>query len=847
MQSSYRFGRFEVRAVERQVLDNGKTLPVGARGFDILLALIERRERVVGKDELLDLVWPGLVVEEANVQVQVSLLRRLLGPQVMTTIPGRGYRFAMPLLDERKDLQAADAAVSSPLTVPSGNAGLPAAATRLFGRGDTVSALAHMSLQHRLVTVIGAGGIGKTALALAAAHEVQASHRDGVVWVELAPIADAALLPATVAQALQLPVGRGDAPLPALVAGLKSRHVMLVLDNAEHLLDAVAQLAQAVLAGAPDARLLVTSQARLRIDGERLLRLDSLAVPPSGTSASEALTYGAVALFVDQAQALDRCFSLSDANVDAVVNLCRQLDGIALALKLAVARLPLLGLRGLESQLTHRLQVLGRDGNRDAPPRQQTLRAALDWSYSLLPPLEQAVFRRLGVFAGGFTLELAVTLAGAGLANDMALIDSLANLVDRSLVVVSESDPPRYRLLESAREYAVLELGTRGELDAVQQAHANALLCLFRHADERLWLANEEGVLPHIRPELDNLRAALDWSASRDPQLAVALIGTASGSFVLLGLSHEHRRRSAALESALGSVRDPTIAAKYWLERSHTLAWSAYGQMHDCARKAEALYRTLDEAQGIYLSLSYVVSSGVASAAASLQALDEIVLLDRPEWPPRVRMFRFFAEYNFALYYGDAAAGLQPAQAGLALARAAGAGLWATMFELWIVNSEVYLGKFDAALLRCRAVIARERAHRGGSLLGVSLGFMARILLLQHKLADARVALAELFECSRAAEWGGFRDFVGLSVQLALSERRYVTAARLVGYADQTLRHLGRVTRFGQQMRLVACTTLQAQMDVQTLDRLISEGNGLDEDTAAALALEVDDAVAAID
>jgi hypothetical protein len=404
--------------------------------------------------------------------------------------------------------------------------------------------------------------------------------------------------------------------------------------------------------------------------------------------------------------------------------------------------------------------------------------------------------------------------------------------------VASEADPPRYRLLESAREYALLELGLKGELPAVQSAHAQALLTLFRDTDGQLGAAGKEALAPAIAPELDNLRAALDWAARHEPQLAVELIGTTARSFVVLGLSHEHRRRSAALESALPSVGDAAVAARYWLERSRTLAWAAYGLMHDCARRAEALYRSLDNPQGIYLSLSYAVSSGLVSAGASREALDEMAGLERPDWPPGLRMFRFFSEYNLALYHGDPAAGLQPAQAGLGMASAAHARMWTTMFELWIVNSQAYGGDLDAALQGCRAALARERDRRGGLLLAVTLGLLARILLLQGKLADARAALAEFFDCSRATEWGGFRDFVAVSVRLALMERRHATAARLLGYTEVAWRHLGRVTPYGHQLRSTAYSALQRHMDAHSLERLIAEGASLDEEAVVTLALE---------
>ena len=257
---------------------------------------------------------------------------------------------------------------------------------------------------------------------------------DGAAWVELAPLADPALLVSVVARELGIPVP-GSNPQAALVKALAQRRMLLVLDNAEHLLEAVAALVQALLDGAPGVRVLVTSQAALNLGGERLFRLGALAAPDLGVSVEEALSYGAVALFVDQAQAADRHFQLTPDNLPAVVDLCVHLDGVALAIKLAAARLPLFGLKGLQARLSERFRLLGQ-GPRSAPSRQQTLRAALDWSHALLSPDEQTVFRRLGVFLSSFELDLAAKTACDDTLDEWAVIEALGVLVDRSLVML---------------------------------------------------------------------------------------------------------------------------------------------------------------------------------------------------------------------------------------------------------------------------------------------------------------------------------------------------------------------------------------------------------------------------
>ena len=367
------------------------------------------------------------------------------------------------------------------------------------------------------MTVVGAGGIGKTSLALWAATTAQAVHPEGAAWVELALISHPAFLCATVARAVGLPVGRGDHPLPALLAGLKTRRMLVVLDNAEHLLGAVAQLAESVIQSVPGVHLLVTSQAALKCEGEHILRLGALAVPDAKTTREVATGFGAVALFVDRASAANREFALTEDNVDTVVTICRKLDGNPLALKLAAARMGLLGLKGLASQLSERLRVLG-GGNRNAPPRQQTLRAALDWSHGLLSATQQAVFKGLGVFVGGFTLDLASAVAAMSpqsrAIDGAVLVDALAELVDRSLVVTDHGDPPRFQLLESAREYALDQLRAVGELHEAQHRHAKAVGQRFQGAEVSLWVTSDVAWLAAYAPELATCAQPLTGASS---------------------------------------------------------------------------------------------------------------------------------------------------------------------------------------------------------------------------------------------------------------------------------------------------------------------------------------------
>ncbi len=488
----YGFGPFTVQPGTRQLLVRGQPSKVGARAFDVLLVLIERRDRVVRKDELLDLVWRGVVVEEANLSVHIAVLRKVLGPAAIATIPGHGYKFSVEITAHSTAAVVPEPSGLKPF-VP------PGARPTLLGRDDELVALDHLLAQHRHVTVLGAGGIGKTSLALAAAHARRDAQRDGAAWVDLSSISESALVCAVVARALELPVASGDHQLSALVACLKSLDVLLVLDNVEHLIDEVARLSIAIVTGAPGVRLLVTSQVALKVERERVFRLGPLAIPEPGASAHDAMRYGAIELFVDQAQAADPRFRVTDENVGSVIELCRHLDGLALAIKLAAVRLPLFGLRGLKQRLVDRLKLLA-DASRSAPTRQQTLRAALDWSYGLLSAEEQRTFRQLGVFAGacGFSLDLAGAVVGEAGQDEWAVIEHVSTLLDHSLVVDDGADPPRYRLLESARDYALHQLAERHELDAAQERFARAMNSVMERFYEARWTTPDMPLLERL-------------------------------------------------------------------------------------------------------------------------------------------------------------------------------------------------------------------------------------------------------------------------------------------------------------------------------------------------------------
>ncbi|RZK99963.1 MAG: hypothetical protein EOP36_17500 [Rubrivivax sp.] len=812
----------------------GRVASLGARAFDLLVALVERRDRVVSRNELLDLVWPGLFVEDGNLAVQVSTLRKLLGPKAIATIPGRGYRFILPEKDPTPAANDTPAPAGE-----SSSSSLPEVSTALFGRHDDLATLAHLLRQHRLVSVVGPGGIGKTSLALAAVHTRPVALRDGAVWVELAPMSDEALLPGALAQALRLPANRHADPVAGLVEAMKSLEVLLVLDNAEHLEAAVARLAQAVLGGAPGVRLLVTSQVALKLGQERLLRLGPLSIPASGTSVSQALEHGAVALFVDQAKAADQRFELTADKLDTVISLCRQLDGLALALKLAAARLPFLGLKGLEARLDERMKLL-RGGHRTAPTRQQTLMAALDWSHGLLSAPEQRVFRRLAVFVGGFTLDLACAVAreddasAAGGLDDVAVVDILCALVDRSLVAVDGGDLPRYRLLESTREYAVVQLAQSGEADLIRTRHAREVTAMFGRADAELWVSQDAPWLATYTPELDNARAALDWAVQRQDPIAVGLMASLARLLFQLPLGHETRRRNEAVQPLVDRVDSPSVLARYWVRRSHGQWGIDQGLALVYAQRAADLYRPLNEPFGLHEALFAMATSWRLPPDQMAEVLTELRELERPGWPARIRADRNVAQVMGHYTLGDYEPMYREAQEGVANATEAGSKLRVNILRWYACTALRGLGRIDEALEVGRGSIALLGPWRGWSV-GYMLGEYVWCNLVSGKLDQARSSLREFMLLSRSAGWTAFGYHSHLYARMALEDGQHDTAARLLGFADKSWRRIGTPFPDVALERAHIQSALAGLLAPSAFQGLLAMGELLDEETVCLL------------
>ena len=408
----FSFGPFRFFPARQLLLEGETPVRLGSRALEILAALAERPGELVSKDELVARVWPNTVVEESNLKVNVAALRRALGEgragrRYIATVSGRGYRFVAPV-----ELSEPGSSPALRSAAPGHSHNLPVSLTRTIGRADAIDALLKQLPRRRIVTIVGPGGIGKTTVALAAAEALIAAYEHGVGFVDLAPLQDPQLVVSAVASALRLTIHSGDA-LPALIAYLRDRQALVVLDSCEHVIDAAALLAEQIISGAPAVHILATSREPLRVKGEQVHRLSPLTGPPawSQLTAVEALTFPAIQLFVERAAESLEGFELSDADAPIVAEICHKLEGIALAIELAATRIDAFGLRQLSALLEDRFRLL-RQGRRTALARHRTLAAALDWSYEILPEYERTILRRLGCVCRPFHTRIGLCRAG---------------------------------------------------------------------------------------------------------------------------------------------------------------------------------------------------------------------------------------------------------------------------------------------------------------------------------------------------------------------------------------------------------------------------------------------------
>jgi predicted ATPase/DNA-binding winged helix-turn-helix (wHTH) protein len=559
------FGPFRLFVGERLLTKGDEPLQLGGRALDTLIALVERAGEVVTQKELIARVWPDVTVEEANLRVHIANLRKALGDgredaRYILTVPGRGYCFVGPV--------TAVAPRSSPpkeATVSDRLQRLPSKLTRMIGRDDVIRVLSAQLMTYRFVSIVGAGGVGKTTVAISVAHALLGGFNGAVFFVDLAALTDAKLVPTTIASALGFMMQAME-PLRSLPAFIGDRKILLVLDNCEHVIDSAAALAERVVGETPHAHVLTTSREALRVESEHVHLLYTLDCPPEDVSltAAEALNYSAAQLFMERAVASGYDGALNHIDVPIVTTICRRLDGIPLAIELAASRVGPLGIQGVGELLDNRFSLLWR-GRRTALPRHQTLNAMLDWSYNLLSQHEKVVFARLSVFVGDFTLEAACSVAADADIDPASSTRAITSLLAKSLISKAESRGFTYcRLLETTRTFAAAKLAEDSEANRVPRRHAK-FFSEFLQRDQLVQSRFGEHDLSAYAVHISNVRTALQWAFSDDGDvtLGVELAAWAAPLFVGLSLLGECtrwcERALACLDDAAQDTRQEMI------------------------------------------------------------------------------------------------------------------------------------------------------------------------------------------------------------------------------------------------------------------------------------------------
>lgn len=598
------FGPYRIYPGQRLILEGDQPVRLGRRAMDILLILLEHAGNVVSKQQLIARVWPKSIVEDINLRVHMAALRKALGDgqagqRYIVTVAQRGYSFVAPY-----SLESAGQQPDNTVYEPRRH-NLPVRRTRLIGRQHLVDSVVTHLARQRFITLVGPGGIGKTTVALRVAEQLIGDYRDGIRLLDLAPLNDPAMITAHLATLLDLSLHDAE-PTNGLASFLRERQMLLVIDNCEHLIDAIALLCESILRSAPQVHILATSRESLRAEGEYVQRLESLDCPPpiAVLDRTQALSFSALQLFVERAMASHDSFELSDEELPLAIEICQRLDGIPLAIELAAAQVVDLGIEGLLTQLQGSFRLLTQ-GSQTALGRHQTLRATLDWSFELLSACEQTCLRRLGLFRDGFTLESAAAVIVGQRIEPNVVFGSITQLVAKSLLNVEVGDEEVfYRLLDTTRSYALEKLHLAAELPETRQRHAERCLALMQQAQTDWEQTPTHLWIERYARSLEDIRAALEWGlhANGPQMLAIRLTASSMPLWQELSLLKEHgvyvRRALALLDAAAEPCPRLTLSLKLALGSSCYHAQGGSAETIDAFVSAKALAERCEDVAG---------------------------------------------------------------------------------------------------------------------------------------------------------------------------------------------------------------------------------------------------------
>ena len=658
-----------------------------------------------------------------------------------------------------------------------------------------------------------------------------------VAWVSLAPLSDTQQVASAIAVALGLTLAADGDGFAALSHALQDVPVLLIFDSAEHLSAALCAPLTSLVLHTRGVRALITSQMPLGIAGEHVHRLPVLAVPTPDTSPAEAREHAAVRFFAQRAAAAGQRFELTTANCTQVAEVCRRLDGNPLALELAAARVPSLGLTVLLERLDDRFRLLKQVGKTDNP-RHNTLHAAFDWSYGLLSPAEQRVFNVLGVFAGSFSLQVAARCVADAATDVTEAVDLIARLVDRSLVTALPLEPPRYTLSETARFYARARLTESQGLETARRRLAETTLQLLDAAYQEYWALDEAIWLSRYEPDLVNVRAAIDWASAHDRELGVALYGSAWPLFVETDLEAEGRARFDQVVVLLNDALLSTRVARFWE------AVATYESTFHCDRSryaaelAAAPHTASGNTRARYYAQLLLALNWRGDQAAARAAYATALTLEDPAWPERLLALGAMTEG--ALATADGEYGLARTAYTRAVRHALAASeRQALAATVCIVELDIASGDTAAALQLARPLVLsmRHSGRRETRFELMALTFSA--LLLAGELPEARSVGAELLALAQRIDSSKLYCVLDAMAYLTCLEGRYELGARVAACADQSHDAHGQAGRHPAEQRICAAVTT-ALVGALGTDWRLAHADGrtrLDEVSACALAL----------
>jgi predicted ATPase len=782
--------------------------------MDVLLALLHRAGRVATKEEIMRDAWSGMVVAQNNLTTQMAQVRRALndpeGRRFIQTVPARGYRFVAEVAAKTA---SPGASAADGTAIPADRLNLPVETSSFIGRAGELDDIAARLRLRGLVTLVGAGGVGKTRAALRVAAAEAHAYADGVLLLELAPLSEPQLIAEALCRRLGVPPVADRSATDAAVSVLRGRNMLLLLDNAEHLLAATASLAEPIMRQCPRIRLLVTSREALGVAGEAIYPLHPLSVPPAGTAltAADAWQSDAVRLFVERAADALGSYTLSDADAPAVATICRRLDGMPLAMELAAARLRMLNPGEIAARLENVFSLLN-VGSRTALARQRTLYATIDWSFSLLSPAEQIVLRRLSVFIDGCTLDGAIAVcAGGGIAADQ-VFDLLSTLVGKSLVLPETSGPAtRYRMLETTRQFAADKLAAAGE-DRKREM-AEYLCALFNVAELEWPTTGTDRWVAGYGTETENFRAAVDWAfapkdahgdAPGDAALGVVLVSCAGALAEEKSLQADLRRwTTAALPHISPTTKLRAAASVLYLHTSLEKRLGAQVVPPERMRAIE-LFREAGDRVGLSRALRQTAIArampGVADQAVIAMAEEAVALLRH--LTPHKDLATALAHLGSVHFFAgdhETARRLNEQALGMRRALADSTGMLASSVNL----AEILFldGDFAGALHYAAEAEAEARRRNALASLALILSNLAGYRLHGDDVSGAAQAAGEGLKLSRAIG----QDYLAVMClehfALALALRDALdSAAQILGFTDAHYRASGQ-TRERQEQR----------------------------------------------